>query len=482
MDEELNRRWREGRAPFNGVTVHLEQHIPLSDLRAALLVVVDTLKEQWPDATLDRMEDWHEHHGVPSRPEETTWSEIERTLASDDSLYAARTGDTYVHIGLCPSSREFYLRFYPMDEDTPDAGWPKERVGRYGSFDLTCDQRLAEMVMERLLPLQLPGLSTCPAKGYFDARYDRLKTYFPGDPMPAAVRDMLIAARRHHARRRWWRAPKLLLGIAIFGILWGLAALLSVAEGRRMLNISPCFAGTPSGNKAMFVLAVLSLVQARAILVQNQRGVYAVWAWCASFPVAHWFMSPPEVRTRLTAFGIVFALAVGVYTWHNRWWFAGGVEPKRRRWLSLRVWPGSFAIFRDVLPAKFRDLPPMFYQLIAAGTAFGFLAIVASFTVLPMLASDFPSPLTRLSLVIAPLFGILGITQAIALLLRARWAVWAVYGWFMSILLAAWVFLPARADGRPWAATLLPPLLVTAGVALCARSLYKRRHFLRGRD
>ncbi len=202
MDEELQRRWREGRAPFNGVTLHLEQHIPLSDLRAALLLVVETLKEQWPDATLHRMEDWHEHHGVPSRAEETTWSEIGRTLASNDSLYAARTGDTYVHIGLCPSGREFYLRFYPMDEDTPDAGWRKGKVGRYGSFDLTCDPSLAEMVVDRLLPLQLSGLRSSSAKEYFDARYDRRKTYFPGDPMPREVLDMIAAARRRHAGRR----------------------------------------------------------------------------------------------------------------------------------------------------------------------------------------------------------------------------------------------------------------------------------------
>ncbi len=173
MDEELQRRWREGRAPFDGTTIGLEnrQRIPLSDLRAALLVVVGTLEEQWPDATLHRMEDWHEHHGFPSRPEETTWSEIRRILASDHSLYAARSGDTYVHIGLCPSSREFYLRFYPMDEDTPDAGWRKGKVGRYGSFDVTCDQSVAKAVMERLIPLQIPGLQSCSAKEYFDARW-----------------------------------------------------------------------------------------------------------------------------------------------------------------------------------------------------------------------------------------------------------------------------------------------------------------------
>jgi len=173
MDAELNQCWRAGSAPFDGVTISLrnKERIPLSDLRDTLLVVVGALKELWHEARLYRMTDWHEHDGNLSRPEETTWHEVEEMLASDGSLYAARTGDTYVYIGICPSSREFYLRFYLMDSDDPDPFWPREKVGQYGSFDLTCDQSVAQMVMERLSTMRIPELESCSAKEYFDARW-----------------------------------------------------------------------------------------------------------------------------------------------------------------------------------------------------------------------------------------------------------------------------------------------------------------------
>ncbi|UCC67626.1 MAG: hypothetical protein JSV79_10970 [Armatimonadota bacterium] len=219
-----------------------------------------------------------------------------------------------------------------------------------------------------------------------------------------------------------------------------------------------------------------------------------MWAWCASFPLAHWLMSPPEQRARLAAVGAVFAVAVGTYAWHNRWWFATGsglpappyrgvAEPAvgadsgRRPEESRRVfsitWPRSFAIFRDVLPQSYRNLPPLFYQFITAGVAFGVVALVASVTVLPIHAADSPSSLAQASLVVAPALGVLGILQAVGLLIRARWALWSLYAWLLAIAVAAWLYLPHLSSNPVW------PILVTACLALSAYYFYKRRNWFR---
>jgi hypothetical protein len=188
MDAELGRRWRKGRKPFNGMTIGVEQLMPLAQLRHALGVIVEDLEAGWPDAVLLHLRDWDQHCAPAEPPRGTwTWDQLRLALASDEALYAVRAGDTYVRVGLYPSDFGFYLRFYPEDEGDADDRWGE----RLGDFDLTCAPDLAKRIVRRLAPLSLAGLLCAPAKGFFDRRYnDGRGTKIP--PLPEEARYRVV--------------------------------------------------------------------------------------------------------------------------------------------------------------------------------------------------------------------------------------------------------------------------------------------------
>jgi hypothetical protein len=134
----------------------------------SLLALVDELEARWPDVELYWLHDWHEHDGVMEPPRGISWSEVRAVLHSDESLSAARAGDTYVRVGICPKNWQFYLRFYPEDDEEET---DPPRLEHVGNFDLTCSPSFAETVLERLAPLHLTGLRCEPAKEYFDCTW-----------------------------------------------------------------------------------------------------------------------------------------------------------------------------------------------------------------------------------------------------------------------------------------------------------------------
>jgi hypothetical protein len=138
VDEELDRRRRNGEPPFDGLTVTVEHLLPLPCLRQALISVVRRLRQEWPRSNLYSLHDWHEHDGWISPAKPSSWQEVEALLASEDALRRSAPGDTYVRLAFFPEGREFYLRWYvPADYDQDSlSDWT-------GHFDLTCRPELA---------------------------------------------------------------------------------------------------------------------------------------------------------------------------------------------------------------------------------------------------------------------------------------------------------------------------------------------------
>ncbi len=169
MDSEFNQRWRAALAPFDGVTIFLEEYAPLSDLRRVLAVVVDCLHTYSPAARLFRMLDWHEHDGYVTEAVPATWQELLAITASEDALKAASMGDSYVRTAFYPEQRDFLLRFYvPDTSDSPFPAHDDRYLAHYGIFDLTCQERLAIQVRKIVQEEANLALKTMPAKAFFD--------------------------------------------------------------------------------------------------------------------------------------------------------------------------------------------------------------------------------------------------------------------------------------------------------------------------
>ena len=141
MDEELDRRRRSAEPPFDGLTITVEDLLPLARLRQVLVAVVGRLRPESPGRPLLTLHDWHEHDGWISPAKLSSWEEVEAFLASEEALRRSAPGDTYVRRAFFPESREFYLRWYVPDEYDQDSlpDWT-------GHFDVTCPPELAREI------------------------------------------------------------------------------------------------------------------------------------------------------------------------------------------------------------------------------------------------------------------------------------------------------------------------------------------------
>lgn len=166
MNGAMERRWRDGSAPFSGQTLAFASAdlTPLPALRRALLAVASRLQELWPEAALLTLDDWHEHDGFVNRAGPASWQDLSSALASDEALLTLSTGESYVRRAFFPDTYDFCLRVYvPADYDN---GYPERR----GDFDLTCAPGLAAELAGLASAGGLP-VAQHGAKGFFDRRY-----------------------------------------------------------------------------------------------------------------------------------------------------------------------------------------------------------------------------------------------------------------------------------------------------------------------
>ena len=167
MDQEFEHRWRTGSHPFDGVILRLPDMLPLDVLRRVLLRVVSDLQQGQTDTQLYTLYDWHEHDGIMTAPRLTPWEKPTTLPSSDATLFAARSGDTYVRVAFFTEERDFYLRFYIPDQyDLPD-----DRTGLWGEFDLTGSQALVDRIQVVAEQSGAVGVTQEPANSYFDRTY-----------------------------------------------------------------------------------------------------------------------------------------------------------------------------------------------------------------------------------------------------------------------------------------------------------------------
>lgn len=163
MDPTLERCWKSGTAPFDGVTVYdaSDDEITLLSLRHSALAVVEILQQKFPAASLRIFDDWHEHDGFISPSSKTTWSEVRDRLTSDDSFLFFKTGDFQVSKAIYPEGLEFFLRIYIDEEAKPGDG--------VGELDVTVPLNTAGTISDALRSLLKP--KTESARSYFEKRY-----------------------------------------------------------------------------------------------------------------------------------------------------------------------------------------------------------------------------------------------------------------------------------------------------------------------
>lgn len=169
MDAEFDRRWRESQPPFDGLTVTLNDYIPLPLFQQVLVAIVERLYTYRPEASLFHNMDWHEHDGYMNEALPISWETLRNLIASieniQDRFYLA---DTYVRDGIFPAKRDYLLHYYVDFTDTISG----ERIPfPTGIIDVTCQRPLALQIESVIRTAGVSNIDILPAKAFFDSRY-----------------------------------------------------------------------------------------------------------------------------------------------------------------------------------------------------------------------------------------------------------------------------------------------------------------------
>jgi|SRR5688572_1086220 len=126
MDAALERGWKDGTTPFDGVTFRpaSDDPLPLSRFRPLARAILDALKAASTGSALRVLEDWHEHDGFQTTSSAITWSEIQRRISTD----GFRTEDDLVSKAIYPSDLSFYFRLRVDDNGEIDVTVPLTRA------------------------------------------------------------------------------------------------------------------------------------------------------------------------------------------------------------------------------------------------------------------------------------------------------------------------------------------------------------------
>lgn len=180
MDKNFEKRLRMCRPPFHGVTIHVEEMLPVFLLRRTLNAIVGVLHDHWHRSKIFTMQDWRDHDGVMLPARRSSWDELLAILASDDALYESMAGDTLVKVAFFPKEREFLLRYYiPEPQELEDSSLtygtnfyipvPHEQAldNRWGRLDLTISPALQDVVLDACRTSGCPEPRSTQAKSYF---------------------------------------------------------------------------------------------------------------------------------------------------------------------------------------------------------------------------------------------------------------------------------------------------------------------------
>jgi hypothetical protein len=162
VSPELQRRWKSGEAPFDGMVVATCDEPGLAVFLEILSFAVERLRQESRDLSI--IADWHEHDGFLTNPIRTTWSEFATRLSSPESLYQSRDSDDYVRIGLFPDSFEWLLRYNIEDAEQDCDAWC--------DFDFSCTAKSPFSSLISELNANWPGYTdVSQARQFFDNSY-----------------------------------------------------------------------------------------------------------------------------------------------------------------------------------------------------------------------------------------------------------------------------------------------------------------------
>ncbi len=166
MDAELDRRWRTGGSPFDGLTYAARASLPITRVRVALEILVYALEHSSNEAAPEppsvvSLRDWHFAGGAITTAKPCSWSEVRYWLRSDNGLFQARTGEEDVFISVYSRDFPFLLRFY-VDPEVSAPGEPLE-----GRFDVTAREGLARSLASVLRQGGVTEFVEVPASEFF---------------------------------------------------------------------------------------------------------------------------------------------------------------------------------------------------------------------------------------------------------------------------------------------------------------------------
>jgi hypothetical protein len=150
VDKALRKQFERGRAPFDGLTLQLNERLPeqlVVDLRRLVARLADRRKE------LRAFSDWWEHDAATLPSEPSTWEELGAEVADVESLWRSNPGEYYVRRAWYATDFSFLLRWYLIDE-------PDEPI--YSDADLTA----APEVVHRLAA-GIADVSIAPARQWY---------------------------------------------------------------------------------------------------------------------------------------------------------------------------------------------------------------------------------------------------------------------------------------------------------------------------
>ena len=106
MNADLEKAWRNGLAPFHGLTLYVEEPVAFLAMQRASRIVCNHLKSHFNDEAFFAIKDWHEHDGVVFDEEPFDLSTVEKALPSPELLGALDSGDHQVRRGIFPVSKD----------------------------------------------------------------------------------------------------------------------------------------------------------------------------------------------------------------------------------------------------------------------------------------------------------------------------------------------------------------------------------------
>lgn len=160
MDANLDQRWTEGRAPFDGYTLVFDE---------SLHKVVGTAVVRFLLAELDARfgigekvyvnEDWHVHDGYVKESQTVSKADLLSELETHPEKWI-RVIDYQVYWGIYDRSARFYLRFGLEEDDS-----------RILSIDLTSDEETVRALGSKVRSALHVEFETMEAKAFFDRIY-----------------------------------------------------------------------------------------------------------------------------------------------------------------------------------------------------------------------------------------------------------------------------------------------------------------------